>query len=36
VANLKRFLLELGEGFAIVDQQYRFTMGKKDYYFGLI
>lgn len=36
VSHLKRFLLELGEGFALVGQQYRLTVGKKDYYIDLL
>ncbi len=34
--HIKRFLLELGEGFALVGQQYRLTVGDKDYYIDLL
>ena len=34
--HLKRFLLEMGEGFALVGQQYRLTVGEKDYYIDLL
>lgn len=34
--HLKRFLLELGEGFALVGQQYRLTVGEKDYFIDLL
>lgn len=36
LAHLKRFLLELGEGFALVGQQYRLTIGEKDYHIDLL
>lgn len=36
VSHLKRFLLELGEGFALVGQQYRLTVSKKDYFIDLL
>lgn len=34
--HLKRFLLELGDGFALVGQQYRISVGEKDYYVDLL
>ncbi len=36
MAHIKRFLLELGDGFALVGQQYRLTVGEKDYYIDLL
>lgn len=34
--HLKRFFLELGDGFALVGQQYRLSVGEKDYYVDLL
>ncbi len=36
LAHMKRFLLELGEGFAFVGQQHRITVGEKDYFIDLL
>lgn len=36
MAQVKRFLLEMGEGFALVGQQYRLSIGEKDYYIDLL
>jgi predicted nuclease of restriction endonuclease-like (RecB) superfamily len=36
IAHIKRFLLELGEGFAFVGQQYKVTIGESDYYIDLL
>lgn len=36
IAHIKRFLLELGEGFAFVAQQYKVTIGESDFYIDLL
>jgi predicted nuclease of restriction endonuclease-like (RecB) superfamily len=36
IAHIKRFLLELGEGFAFVGQQYKVTIGESDFYIDLL
>ena len=36
LAHIKRFLLELGEGFAFVGQQYKVTIGESDFYIDLL
>jgi predicted nuclease of restriction endonuclease-like (RecB) superfamily len=36
LAQIKRFLLELGEGFAFVGQQYKITIGESDFYIDLL
>lgn len=36
VNNIKRFLLELGKGFAFVGQQYHLEIANKDYYLDLL
>lgn len=36
IHHLKKFLLELGKGFAFVSQQYRFVIGEKDYSIDLL
>jgi predicted nuclease of restriction endonuclease-like (RecB) superfamily len=36
LAQIKRFLLELGEGFAFVGQQYKVTIGESDFYIDLL
>lgn len=36
LAHIKRFLLELGEGFAFVGQQYKVTIGDSDFYIDLL
>jgi len=36
LSHIKRFLLELGEGFAFVGQQYKITVGQSDYFLDLL
>ena len=36
VGKIKRFLLELGQGFTFVGNQYRLTLGQKEYYIDLL
>ncbi|WP_317045982.1 PDDEXK nuclease domain-containing protein [Brumimicrobium mesophilum] len=36
VNHIKKFLLELGKGFAFVGQQYHLEIANKDYYMGLL
>ena len=36
IANIIKFLKELGEGFALVDKEYRFTLGGDDFYIDLL
>ena len=36
LAQIKRFLLELGEGFAFVGRQYKVTIGESDFYIDLL
>ncbi len=36
LAHIKRFLLELGEGFAFVGQQYKVTIEESDFYIDLL
>jgi predicted nuclease of restriction endonuclease-like (RecB) superfamily len=36
LAHARRFLLEMGEGFALVSQQRRITVGDEDYYIDLL
>jgi predicted nuclease of restriction endonuclease-like (RecB) superfamily len=36
LAHVRRFLLEMGEGFALVGQQYRLTVGDEDCYLDLL
>jgi predicted nuclease of restriction endonuclease-like (RecB) superfamily len=36
LARVRRFLLEMGEGFALVGQQYRLTVGDEDHYIDLL
>jgi len=36
LVQIKRFLLELGEGFAFVGQQYKVTIGESDFYIDLL
>jgi predicted nuclease of restriction endonuclease-like (RecB) superfamily len=34
--HLRQFLLELGVGFALVESQYRLTVGNEEFYIGLL
>ena len=36
VSSLKEFILELGIGFAFIGQEYRISVGKKDFYIDLL
>jgi predicted nuclease of restriction endonuclease-like (RecB) superfamily len=36
IANIKKFLLEMGSGFAFVGQQYHLSVGENDYYLDLL
>lgn len=36
VANLKKFILELGKNFAFIGQEYRVQVGNKDFYLDLL
>jgi len=36
VANIKKFLLELGYGFSFIDSQYKLTLGDNEYYIDLL
>ncbi len=36
IDHIKRFLLELGEGFAFVGQQYKITVGQSDFFLDLL
>lgn len=36
IEHIKKFLLELGKGFAFVGQQYNFEIAEKDYYLDLL
>ena len=36
LSHIKRFLLELGEGFAFVGQQYKITVGQSDFFLDLL
>jgi predicted nuclease of restriction endonuclease-like (RecB) superfamily len=36
IENVKRFLLELGYGFCFIGNQYRLTLGKKEYFIDLL
>ena len=36
LSHIKRFLLEMGEGFAFVGQQYKITVGQSDFFLDLL